>query len=352
MDALTTIAKWSGCLCMVWMLGCSADSGSETASAQEEDSATSEDSDSNSASGDSATQDASTDNSSDQETDSNDGNDLCPEDPNKTEPGECGCGAPEGSCSGIIHVGTTVVYDPNGQDVTIDRPSGSQSGDLLVLALHRTDDDLPLFVDGWTRVAECYKRDNGYDCSTAEDCTVWHNDDFCQTFGDEGQGAHDLAQSVFVRAVDANEPSSYQFNLNVDNTGHPGWAILTALRGAATVDPVRDWANVGCDGDAHSVFPSVYVEKGDMVLLSQSFDDAVAQAKFSAPAGMMSFGYVTGEKQYVSEADQNATLVNDETGFLFGGILDAAGETGELKTTGDGASNCKDALVSLAIRPK
>lgn len=73
-----------------------------------------------------------------------------------------------------------------------------------------------------------------------------------------------------------------------------------------------------------------------MVLLSQSFDDAVSQSKFGAPSGTSTFGYVSR---------------SDEAGFLFGGTLRSTGETGKMKTIGDGASSCKDALVSLTIKP-
>jgi hypothetical protein len=136
-----------------------------------------------------------------------------------------------GDADGIKHVGTTETYSSDGQNLRIARPSGSRTGDLLILVLHRTDDDLPLSVDGWTRVAECFKKDNGYDCSTEKDCTSWPNSDFCGSFG--GHGGHDLAQSVFYRKVGSSEPGSYSFNLNRDSSGYPGWAILTALRGAA-----------------------------------------------------------------------------------------------------------------------
>jgi hypothetical protein len=292
--------------------------------------------------------------------------DQCPNDPNKTEPGVCGCGVPEGSCggtgTGIKHIATTRVYDPNGQGLTISRPSGSLPGDLLILVLHRTDDDLPVYVSGWNHIAECYKSDNGQDCRGVDRCASWHNSNFCQYFGTDtwrnpqGQWVryegHDLAQSILYKVVGSNESSSYSFNLNRDSTGHPSWAFLTALRGAASTDPVRDWENEGCDGSSASVFPSVYGQKGDMLLLSQSFDDAVAASKFGAPSGMSTFGYVTGERQYVSAADQNSNLTNDETGFLFGSILTTTGETGAKRTVGDGASSCKDVLVSLVIKAK
>jgi hypothetical protein len=209
-------------------------------------------------------------------------------------------------------------------------------GDLLVLILHRTDDVLPLNVRGWNRAAACFKHDNGYDCVDASDCTDWYDSSFCRRFGGSNTG-RDLAQTVLYKAVGASEPSTYRFNLNRDSSGHPGWAILTALRGANTSNPVRDWAHKGCDGSADSVFPSVRGQAGDMLLLSQSFDDTVSQSKFGAPSGMQTFGYVSR---------------SDEAGYLFGAVLRSTGATGSRKTSGDGASSCKDGLVSLAIRPQ
>ncbi|MCU0664662.1 MAG: hypothetical protein MUC50_20355, partial [Myxococcota bacterium] len=271
--------------------------------------------------------------------------DNCPNDPNKTEPGQCGCGVPEGTCGGgkITHVGTTKVWDSNGQGMTISRPSGSATGDLLVLILHRTDNYLPLSVSGWTRVAECLKRDNPYNCSTAADCTNWNsNSAYCDKFGDYGQKGQDLAQAVYYRVVGGSEAGSYTFNFknkveNGKEISDPAWVILTALRGAATSNPVRDWHNTGNDHNSDTVFPSVYGQTGDMLLLSQSFDDTIAQSKFGAPDGTTTFGYVSQ---------------SDEAGFLFGGILNSTGETGTKKTNGDGGPSDKDISVSLTIKPK
>ncbi len=237
----------------------------------------------------------------------------------------------------ITHIGTTEVWDSNGENVTINKPSGTRAGDLLLLVLHRTDSYLPLRVDGWNRAAECFKRDNGYDCVTYDDCVSWRDSRFCESFGNYGRGGRDLAQVVFFKRAGNSEPSRYVFDLNPSGTGAPGWAILTALRGANTSNPVRDWANEGCDNNSDSLFPSVYGVKGDMVILSQSFDDATAQSNFNAPDGTTTFGYVSN---------------SDEAGFLYGGILQQTGETGAMKTHGPGASSCKDALVSLTIKPQ
>lgn len=244
-------------------------------------------------------------------------------------------GGNDSSGSGTIqHIGTTEVWDSNGQSVTIDRPSGTRSGDLMVLFLHRTDDLLPFAVSGWKRGAECYKEDNGYQCLTVDDCSS-RDGNFCDRFDGKYRG-RDLAQVMLYRTAGSSEPDSYRFDLNKDSSGHPGWAILTTLRGASTSNPVRDWSHRGCDKNADSLFPSVDGRKGDLLLLSQSFDDAVSRSKFGAPDGTSTFGYVSN---------------SDEAGFLFGGMLLKDGETGERKTHGDGASSCKDALVSITIRP-
>jgi hypothetical protein len=242
---------------------------------------------------------------------------------------------PPPTTGSISHIGTTQVWDADGQGVTIAKPSNTKAGDLLVLILHRTDDMLPYAVSGWTRRAECYKEDNGYQCLNVPDCSS-SSGGFCTRFQNKYNG-RDLAQVVFTRAAGSSEPSSYAFNLNQDSTGHPGWAILSALRGANTSEPVRAWANKGCDGDADSLFPSVDGRKGDMLLLSQSFDDKVSKETFGAPSGMQTFGYVAN---------------SDESGFLYGAILTADGPTGVRRTNGPGASGCKDALVAFTIKPQ
>lgn len=239
------------------------------------------------------------------------------------------------AASGISHVGTSQVWDSDGQSVKIAKPANTQAGDLLVLILHRTDDMLPHALNGWARRAECYKENNGYQCQTIANCTTTSGN-FCTRFESKYTG-RDLAQAVFTRTAGSSEPSSYSFNLNQDNTGHPGWAILTTLRGANTSAPVRAWAHKGCDGDIDSLFPSVEGRKGDMLLLSQSFDDKVSKDTFGAPSGMSTLGYIAN---------------SDESGFLYGSILTADGPTGIRRTSGSGASDCKDALVSLAIKPQ
>src|SRR5690606_19069385 len=116
------------------------------------------------------------------------------------------------------HIGTTEVWDSNGQNVTVKKPSGTRSGDLMVLVLHRTDDHLPFEVSGWKRGAECYKEDNGYQCLNVSDCTS-RSGNFCDRFQSKYRG-RDLAQVLFYKRAGSSEPSSYSFNMNKDASGH------------------------------------------------------------------------------------------------------------------------------------
>ena len=243
---------------------------------------------------------------------------------------------PPTTSGGISHVGTNQVWDPDGLAVTIAKPAKTQAGDLMVLALHKTDGTVPFRIDGWTRRAECFKEDNGYQCLTIDDCTTFDGN-FCTRFKNQYRGL-DLAQVIFTRTATAKEPSAY--SVQMTKTGylaHPGWAVLTTLRGANTSAPVRDWAHKGCDNDNDSLFPPVDGRKGDMLLLSQSFDDFVSKEVFGAPNGMTTYGYVGN---------------SDETGFLYGATLTADGSTGVRRTNGSGGSGCKDALISITIKPQ
>lgn len=241
----------------------------------------------------------------------------------------------------ITHVGSNVVWDSDGSNIVIQTPSGTKAGDLMVMVLHRTDSDLPLKVDGWMRGAECLKTDNDYACATASECTSWTSDRrFCERFGTKGNG-EDLAQAFFFKRAGSNEPATHTINMNKsDSRRHPGWIVLSSFKGADTTNPVRAVSNKGCDRNKHSLFPSVYGEKGDLLLMSQSFDEAVPYSWFTAPQGTERLGYI-GK--------------SDESGFLFGEVLKASGQTGTRITTGSGAEKggqyCKDALISITIKP-
>jgi hypothetical protein len=249
---------------------------------------------------------------------------------------EDGTSTAEEALSRITHVASTSDYAHSGA-INIRRPS-SQSGDLLVLALMRTDDYLPLRLSGWRKAAECFKQDNGYDCYKESDCREWSDANYCRYFGSGTHTGRDLAQVIFYKTVSSSEPSSYAWSLR---GSHPAWAIMSTLRGASTSNPVRAWASKGCDDNTDSLFPATTGNAGDMLLLSQAFDDYVTQDKFNPPTGTSLFRY--------QGADESP---RDEAGFVFGKLLTSTGSTGQQKTHGEGGSACKDALISLTIKPQ
>jgi hypothetical protein len=77
--------------------------------------------------------------------------------------------------------------------------------------------------------------------------------------------------------------------------------------------------------------------KGDVLILSRSFDDFVSKSTFTAPGGMEDWGYVGN---------------SDETGFMFWAILTTTGATGIRTTNGPGASFNKDIIISITIKPE
>lgn len=219
------------------------------------------------------------------------------------------------SAADIEHIGTKMKYSPNDR-LSIERPSDTKVGDLLLLFVHRTDDELLDSLSGWKLLVQCDKDSN--------------EDDNCSNIG----GASDLGQSVFWN--DAGSSGAKTYNLDLGGS-HPTWAVLTTLRNANIQSPMRDSATKGCDNDPNSRFPSVSGNIGDWLIMSQSFDDRVSSDKFNAPSGATKRGYVYG---------------SDEAGFLYTKRISQNGETGVQETTGQGGPNCKDALVSLTIKKK
>lgn len=247
--------------------------------------------------------------------------------------------------SGISIVSASSDRSGSGANIRMARPEGIQAGDLLVLSLHRTDDRLRLNLPGWTRAAECLKQDNRYQCFTAEDC-VDEEGDYCETFRNRGvssqdRGARDLAQAVFYRFANNNEPENFAFPMA---SGAPGWAVVSVLRGVDQVSPIRAWSHRGCDAQPGTRFPEVTAAEGDWLLLTSSNDDAVSLSNFLPPEGMSLVG---------------ALSEDDEAGFVYAGpvtpaILGADGQTIALDTQGRGVGEdrdpCKDLGLSLSIK--
>lgn len=68
---------------------------------------------------------------------------------------------------------------------------------------------------------------------------------------------------------------------------HPAWVIMATIRnGEYTSHPVRDRkGQTSCDKIAGTRFPSVSGNAGDMLLLSQSFDDGAGPPGRITPDG-------------------------------------------------------------------
>ncbi|MFE8070300.1 Ig-like domain-containing protein [Marinobacteraceae bacterium S3BR75-40.1] len=241
-------------------------------------------------------------------------------------------GGDSGGASGgdLNHVGSTSDYDNDGR-LDLDVPGSARDGDLLMLFVSRTDDLLPIHLDGWTAGASCFKSTNGQDdCFEIPQC-IEPDGDYCLRF-DGGRG-RDLATVVFYREVRSGDPRRYALNLRGDKAG---WAILTALRGADTRNPIRDVATESDDHNSDSLFPSVDGRAGDMLLLSMAFDDTTDRDDFRAPDDTEMFQWIAGV---------------DEAGYVYGQVLDEDGATGSKKTHGPGGPNAKDALIALTVRP-
>jgi cytochrome c peroxidase len=231
--------------------------------------------------------------------------------------------------SDVSHIGSTADYD-GADKINISVPSNAATGDLLLLFLSRTDDLLPVNLDGWTAGASCFKTNNGQsDCHEIRHCSN-RDGDYCLDFN--GGNGQDLATVVFYKTLSANENRNYSFNLRGN---HPTWAILSAVRGANNNDPIRNVATESNDNNADSLFPSVSGNTGDLLLLSMAFDDTTKQADFGAPSGMEMHKWIAG---------------NDEAGYVYGQKLTSTGQTGSKKTSGPGGPRAKDALISMTIR--
>jgi len=99
---------------------------------------------------------------------------------------------------------------------------------------------------------------------------------------------------------------------------------------------VRSVATTSCDKTNHSIFPSVYGETDDLLLLSLVYDDRAVEENFPPPNGTKVESYISGR---------------DEAGFLYSKELEIDVETGTFNvTTVDIKYRCKDAMISLVVK--
>lgn len=229
----------------------------------------------------------------------------------------------------------------DGGKLTINTPSNTMEGHMLMLFLSRTDAKLPHKLDGWETGPSCLKSYNEQEeCITVEECNVWGlraDSNYCKGYLNNENGAgRDLATIVFYKKVGAYVPPTYTFTLKGGYWGFmPGWAILVALKGVDTTSPIFSSSGTSNDGKTSSVFPSVAGAKNGILLMSMAFDDTVLdKLSFREPKGAKLVNWLSGF---------------DEAGFLYSKRLNSNSKTGKQTTRGDGGSKRKDLMISLVL---
>ncbi len=247
----------------------------------------------------------------------------------------------------IAYVASTGGTAQNGTP-TIRVPNGTQAGDLLLLFLHRTDDTnfwasnssgdrlvdrlRPWRSGGWSGpVATC-----AFDNSAGDFDCAGQQSDLNQVLYWKKATTDDLRR-------DPGDNTQYE-RMTIDFPGsHPAWAIMATIRnGGSSSNPVRAWkGQTRCDNISGTTFPSVTGNAGDLLLLSQSFDDGsgsrLTSSNFTAGSGITRYRQV---------------LDHDEMAHLYGRPLTSTGATPVYQAIGGSPapSSCKDIAVSIVIR--
>jgi hypothetical protein len=267
-------------------------------------------------------------------------------------------GSPELWATGAIrHVGSTEGTSQDGT-VRIRVPSGTEAGDLLLLFLHRTDD-----TNFWSAstLADRLSPARGDAWKGPVATCAFDNQASPPDFDCRGQQA-DLNQVLYWKRATADDlraDGSQLERLTIDFPGsHPAWAIMSTIEnGGASSNPVRAWkGQTDCDDIEGTRFPAVTssssnpVRAGDLLLLSQSYDDGE-----DAGVDSGSFTFSSTISRFADVFD------NDEAGHLFGRVLTSddlivgstTTRTRSYATNGDPDRNqasCKDIAVSIVIR--
>ncbi len=249
--------------------------------------------------------------------------------------------------AGDPYVASTTTGKAQNGTVSISIPSGTASGNLLLLILHRTDD-----VNFWGGPSQLADR------MTPDDVDDWNGpvtkcsfDNSAKDFDCAGSDKNDLNQVVYWKKATAADVGGKVTTINFPGS-HAAWAIMARIpNGHSSSNPVRAWAGqTACDKIRGTRFPSVNGNSGDLLLLSSSFDDGdinpntkvsgfITSSNFTAPSGFA----------------RNAFVIDkDEAGYLYSKPLAATGGTGTPASVGpesDGdVSPCKDIAVSMVIR--
>jgi hypothetical protein len=142
--------------------------------------------------------------------------------------------------------------------------------------------------------ASCFKTNNDQPkCLMASDC-IMRDDNDCLKFQGDGiaGGGYDLGTIVFHRIVTEDDLMSGTLQTVVKGRDdRRTWAIVTTITNVNQLNPIRSFGGTSCDEESDSVFPSVYGEENDVLLLSQSFDDTAMKYDFLSPEGTFLLGW-------------------------------------------------------------
>lgn len=273
------------------------------------------------------------------------------DDPNPDQVEASDDGADDGPvpfAAGDPYVASTTTGKAQDGTVRIAIPAGTSSGDLLLLFLHRTDD--ANFWDGRAQLAGRMTPDDVDDWNgPVAKCSF---DNSAGDFDCAGSDQTDLNQVLYWKKATSADTGGKATTIDFPGS-HPAWAIMARVpNGGASSNPVRAWkGQTSCDNLRGTKFPSVSGAKvGDLLLLSQSFDDGyrkpdgsrdnwIESTNFTAPSGFSRKAYV---------------IDKDEAGFLYSKTLTSTSATGTPASIGpetDGdVDKCKDIGVSIIIR--
>lgn len=128
----------------------------------------------------------------------------------------------------ITHVNTTQAADPNNGSVTVTKPPGTTSGDVLIACLAQNEQSVTL-PSGFTLVE--------------------------QATG--GTTTNTFSGHMYRKTAGGSEPADYTFSVGA--SGAPMAVVLSAWRGVDTTTPIDDSAVVADGGTGEPANPSISI---------------------------------------------------------------------------------------------
>lgn len=103
--------------------------------------------------------------------------------------------------------------------------------------------------------------------------------------------------------------ANVNFLLCLSSGGTTTWATIVSIPKVNRQQPIQRVAGTSCDRKKHSIFPSVYGDKGNIILLSQAFDDTANIGQFRPPQGTELIAWIND----IDEVSRNEYTVSYTT---------------------------------------